>query len=215
MMLLPTQNRRTSTLTLWSTFFGKVQLAGLNLHVHKATLIAESINFCGRIVSKNGVQFALRTLDALQEMPPPATWLGVSGCHKLDKSQHSGVCGARGSFAEVTSIDHQQGRCNQASHSKSQAGLTLGRGAPSCLHRYANQLRNLAVMAYPNPEKVLCVSADASDEFYGGMITQIENADLELSVDHQRHKPLAFCSGVFKGAQQRWGTSEKEGFALI
>jgi RNase H-like domain found in reverse transcriptase len=76
-------------------------------------------------------------------------------------------------------------------------------------------LRNLAVMAYPNPEKILCVFADASDEFYGGMITQIEKADLELSVDHQRHEPSAFCSGAFKGAQQRWGTPEKEGFALI
>jgi RNase H-like domain found in reverse transcriptase len=59
------------------------------------------------------------------------------------------------------------------------------------------------------------VFADASDEFYGGTITQIEKADLELSVDHQRHEPLAFCSGAFKGAQQRWGTPEKEGFALI
>jgi hypothetical protein len=71
MMLLPTQNRRTRTLTFWSSFFGKVRLAGLKLHVHKVTLTAESISFCGRIVSKNGVQFAPRTLDAIQEMPTP------------------------------------------------------------------------------------------------------------------------------------------------
>jgi hypothetical protein len=50
-----------------------MRLAGLKLHEHKSTLIAESINFCGRIVSKNGVQFAPRTLDGLQELPPPAT----------------------------------------------------------------------------------------------------------------------------------------------
>jgi hypothetical protein len=73
-----------------------------------------------------------------------------------------------------------------------------------------NQLRNLAVMAYPNPEKVLCVFADASDEFYGGMITQIEKANLELSVDHQRHEPLAFFSGAFKGAQQRWAHQKRK-----
>jgi hypothetical protein len=63
-----------------------------------------------------------------------------------------------------------------------------------------NQLRNLAVMAYPNP----------SDEFYGGMITQIEKANLELSVDHQRHEPLAFFSGAFKGAQQRWAHQKRK-----
>jgi RNase H-like domain found in reverse transcriptase len=66
-----------------------------------------------------------------------------------------------------------------------------------------NQFRSLAIMAYQNPEKAIFVFADASDEFYGGMITQIDKADLELPVDQQRHEPLAFCSGAFKGAQQR------------
>jgi RNase H-like domain found in reverse transcriptase len=78
-----------------------------------------------------------------------------------------------------------------------------------------NQFRNLAIMAYQNPEKANFVFADASDEFYGGMITQTDKADLELPVDQQRHEPLAFCLGAFKGAQQRWGTPEREGFALI
>jgi hypothetical protein len=142
-------------------FFGKVQLAGLKLHVHKATLITESINFCGRIVSKNGEQFVPRTLDALQEMPPPATGSELHqylGATSWMRSSISGVCGACGSFAEVASIDHQQGRCNQASHSKSQAGFTLGRGAPSCFHRYAESIAQPGSHGVSKPrESSLCV----------------------------------------------------------
>lgn len=45
--------------------------------------------------------------------------------------------------------------------------------------------------------------------------TQIPSEDADLAVAEQRHTPLAFDSGSFKGAQLRWATSEKEGYALI
>jgi RNase H-like domain found in reverse transcriptase len=34
-------------------------------------------------------------------------------------------------------------------------------------------------------------------------------------MEEQNHQPLAFLSGEFKGAQQRWTVQEKEGFAIV
>jgi hypothetical protein len=54
-----------------------------------------------------------------------------------------------------------------------------------------------------------------SDRFYAGMVTQIDEEQLDLPMEEQDHQPLAFLSGEFKGAQLRWTEPEKEGFAIV
>lgn len=78
-----------------------------------------------------------------------------------------------------------------------------------------SQINNLMIMALPNPSKVICVFTDASDKFYGGLVTQVPPSQLNLPVKDQQHEPLGFSSGAFKGSQLRWGTPEKEGFAVV
>jgi hypothetical protein len=56
---------------------------------------------------------------------------------------------------------------------------------------------------------------DTSDRFYAGLVTQIHEGQLDLSMEEQDQQPLAFLSGEFKGAQLRWTVPEKEGFAII
>jgi hypothetical protein len=56
---------------------------------------------------------------------------------------------------------------------------------------------------------------DASDFFYAGLVTQIHEEQLDLPMEEQDHKPLAFLLGEFKGAQLRWTVPEKEDFAIV
>jgi RNase H-like domain found in reverse transcriptase len=56
---------------------------------------------------------------------------------------------------------------------------------------------------------------DASDRFYAGLVTQIDEKQLDLSMEEQDHQPLAFSSGEFKGVQLRWTVPEKEGFTIV
>jgi RNase H-like domain found in reverse transcriptase len=70
-------------------------------------------------------------------------------------------------------------------------------------------------LAFPDPDKRICVLTDASDRFYAGLVTQIDEEQLDLSMEEQDHQPLAFLSGEFKGAQLRWTVPEKEGFAIV
>jgi RNase H-like domain found in reverse transcriptase len=70
-------------------------------------------------------------------------------------------------------------------------------------------------LAFPDPEKRICVLTDASDRLYAGLVTQIHEVQLDLPTEEQDHQPLAFLSGEFKGAQLRWTVPEKAGFAIV
>jgi hypothetical protein len=70
-------------------------------------------------------------------------------------------------------------------------------------------------LAFTDPDKRICVLTDASDLFYAGLVTQIDEEQLDLPMEEQDHQPLAFLSGDFKGAQLRWTVPEKEGFAIV
>jgi RNase H-like domain found in reverse transcriptase len=58
-------------------------------------------------------------------------------------------------------------------------------------------------LAFPDPDKRICVLTDASDRFCAGLVTQVdeEQLDLPLPMEEQDDQPLAFLSGEFKGAQ--------------
>jgi hypothetical protein len=70
-------------------------------------------------------------------------------------------------------------------------------------------------MAFPDPEKRICVLEVASDRFYAGLVTQIDEEQLDLPMEEQDHQPLAFLLSEFKGALIRWTVPEKQGFAIV
>jgi RNase H-like domain found in reverse transcriptase len=70
-------------------------------------------------------------------------------------------------------------------------------------------------LAFPDPDKGICVLTNASGRFYAGLVTQIDEEQLDNLMEEQYHQPLAFLSGEFKGAQLRWTIPEKEGFAIV
>jgi RNase H-like domain found in reverse transcriptase len=69
-------------------------------------------------------------------------------------------------------------------------------------------------LAFPNPDKKICVLTDAPDRFYAVLVTQIDEEQLDLPMEEQDHQPLAFLAGEFKGARLRWTVPEKECFAI-
>jgi hypothetical protein len=70
-------------------------------------------------------------------------------------------------------------------------------------------------LAFPDPDPRIFVLTDASDRVYAGLVTQIDEEQLDLPMEEYDHQPLAFLSGEFKGAQLRWTVPEKDGFAIV
>jgi RNase H-like domain found in reverse transcriptase len=67
----------------------------------------------------------------------------------------------------------------------------------------------------PRDDMSLCDFIDASQTFWSAVITQVSHEDLDNPLADQRHEPLAFISGAFKGASSRWPTVEREVFAIV
>jgi hypothetical protein len=42
-------------------------------------------------------------------------------------------------------------------------------------------------LAFPDPDKRICVLTDASDRFYAGLVTQIDEEQLDLPMEEQDH----------------------------
>jgi RNase H-like domain found in reverse transcriptase len=70
-------------------------------------------------------------------------------------------------------------------------------------------------LSHPRLEKAVCVFTDASLDFWGSDITQINVGELDLPFSEQNHSPLAFLSRSFKNAASRWPIVEKEAFAIV
>jgi hypothetical protein len=69
-------------------------------------------------------------------------------------------------------------------------------------------------LEFPDPDKRICVLTDASDRFYASLVTQINEEQLDLSMEEQDRQPLALLSGDFKSAQQQWTVPEKDAFVI-
>jgi RNase H-like domain found in reverse transcriptase len=53
-------------------------------------------------------------------------------------------------------------------------------------------------LAFPDPDKRICVLTDASDRFYAGLVTQIDEEQLDLPMEEHDHQPPAFCQASSK-----------------
>ena len=77
-----------------------------------------------------------------------------------------------------------------------------------------DSLRNAVKLAYPDPDKTICVHTDASDRYWSGVVSQVAPDDLRKRASEQVHEPLGFVGGEFTKAELNWSTFEKEGYAI-
>jgi hypothetical protein len=47
-------------------------------------------------------------------------------------------------------------------------------------------------LAFSDPDKRICILTDASDRFYAGLVTQIDEKHLDLPMEEQDNQPLTF-----------------------
>ena len=86
----------------------------------------------------------------------------------------------------------------------------------SLSRRSSKRVAEAVENAHPRADAVVCLFPDASEKFWGSILTQVSKEDVASNkpVHEWNHEPLAFLSGVFKGAAARWGIPDKEGFAI-
>ncbi|ETV82531.1 hypothetical protein H257_05134 [Aphanomyces astaci] len=66
-----------------------------------------------------------------------------------------------------------------------------------------------------DPNRMVCLHTDAREGYWEAIATQVPVEDLALAAIDRRYESLAFLSGAFRGASERWPIVEKEAFAVI
>ena len=76
-------------------------------------------------------------------------------------------------------------------------------------------LHNVVKLSHPDPPKSICIHTDASEKFWSGIVTQLDDSELAKHPAQQWHAPLAIVGGECKKHDLDWSTLEKEGFATF
>ncbi|KAE9282551.1 hypothetical protein PR003_g27380 [Phytophthora rubi] len=193
---------------------------GLKLHAKKCLFFATEVKWCGRIISAEGVKHCPERIQGLVDMQPPRT------AGELQQF----VCAAnwmRQSIPEYSRLSaalyEALERAAQVAGSRKQNKLAKVRldevgwhdTEASSFEAVRAALLRMVPLAHPRPTAEVCLYTDASQDFWGAVLTQLKPGEAELPLTEQQHQPLAFLSGRFVGASSRWSTIEKEAFAIV
>jgi RNase H-like domain found in reverse transcriptase/Reverse transcriptase (RNA-dependent DNA polymerase) len=200
-------------------FFNKCQEHGVKLHASKCVLIATTVRYCGRLITKDGESFDPKNMEALQTMQEPQNGAdlvqyvaAVNWMRNAIPNYSKRLAPLQATLAKL--FEGKSRRTRKAAAAESLLRLWRPEEQAAFKDLQAAIMESMT-LAFPDPDKRICVLTDASDIFYAGLVTQIHEEQLDLPMEEQDHQPLAFLTGEFKGAQLRWTVPEKEGFAIV
>ena len=200
------------------TFFSLCRLHGLKLHSRKCRFFLREVNWCGRLISQNGVRLDPRRLKALLAISQPTTelqqfvcaanWMRTAIPRFNELIEPLSVI-----LEEVYSMAGRRTR-------KSVQRISLNHTSWNTEHLRSftavkEALHQAATLAHPDESKLLCLFTDASDKHWAAVLTQIPEEHKDLPFVDQHHEPLSFLSGSFRKSAASWSTPEKEGFAIV
>jgi len=206
-------------LSLLELVFQKCRERRLKLNASKCQFYLTEALWCGHVYSADGMKHDPKRLSALENFSIPttasdlmqfvcaATWLSSS------IADFSRLVSPLRSFLE---------RCLHGAPVRSKkyakrivlSDVGWDQSHHTAFFSLIDAIRNATTLAFPNPDLIPCLFTDASLSFWSIIITQIPEEYLSRPFAEQRHQPLAFSSGEFKGASLRWSIPEKEAFPI-
>ena len=192
----------------------------MKLHAKKSQLYTTKAKWCGRIIDKDGVSHDPKRLKALQELNHPTTG--------ADLQQF--ICAVNWlqmtlpNYAQTVTPIHKymervyekaKGRSKKKVKQVKLKELGWGEEEEKSWEAVKGMLMKSITLAHPDPKQIICVFTDASEDYWGAVVTQIPPEDLHKRTEEQKHEILALLSHSFKGSQQRWAIVEKEAYAIV
>ena len=193
---------------------------GLKLHAKKSQLYTLKATWCGRIISEEGVSHDPVRLQGLQKIESPTTgdelqqficavnWLQMSLPNYAPTMKPLQV------FMEKV-YNMAKGRTKVKVKKVKLKEVGWSKEEEKAWENVKEMLRHSVTLAHPDPKAEVCVFTDASEEYWGAIVTQIPKEDLKKPLENQRHQVLALLSQRFKGSQLRWAIVEKEAYAIV
>ena len=186
----------------------------------KCKLFRKELRWCGRVISADGYKLDPTRLSGLREMGLPKTAEELAQFIYCCRWMSLSIPDFARRIAPLTGILEEaykkSGKRTKKSIRKTAlSSLSWGPQHEETFFNLQYSLKTAVTLSYPDPEKSICIFTDASERFWSGVVTQCNEADLNLPPSEQRHEPLAFLGSQFKGSSLNWSTFEKEGFAVF
>ena len=191
----------------------------LKVHAEKSNLFAKKVQFCGSIISSQGVQYHPRHFESLvamkkstkayelQQLICATNWMRssiqvyverIAPLHQLLEESYS-KAGKRTkralrsiSFASSWGADHD-----------------------AAFDTIKKQLAASIKLAHPRSDHHMCLFTDASDTHWAAIITQVPTGDRKKEIEAQNNETLFFLSGAFYRPAANSSIPEKEVFAIL
>jgi hypothetical protein len=206
-------------LTALKFFFKQCQKYGMKLHASKCVLFATIKRKCGRVITKDGVSFDPKNMEALQtthENQNGADFVqyvaAVNWIRSAILNYSKRVAPLQAALAKV--FEGKSRRMKKAAAPVSLLHL-WGPEEQAVFKVLQAAIMKSMTLAFPDPGKRICDLKDVSYLFYDRLVKHIHEEQLYLPVYEQGHQPLRLLSCELQGAQQRWTVPEKEGFAIV
>ncbi|KAE8913634.1 hypothetical protein PF005_g23252 [Phytophthora fragariae] len=210
----------TALMELLDKVLARCEEYGLKLLAKKCQFFATEVMWCGKLISAQGVMHCpervqgligiplSRTAGELQQFICAITWMrrGIPEYNRLTGDLYAVL-----ERAMILAGSRKKQKLNRF--------LLVDAGwserDTACLNAVRDALLNMLPLAHPIPTAEVCLYADASQAYWGAVVTQIDPSKLQLPLEKQNHRPLDFLSGRFAGASSRWATIEMEAFASV
>ena len=202
--------------------FVQMRKFGIKLKPSKCELFARVIVWCGWQVSEKGVgvnpEFVATVCDMVRPTDGAQLQQFLACCNWL-RSKIPQYAELVSPLQELlnTGLKGQPKRNKYHASKVNLNNLGWGQKHDEVYEAIKGALRDAVTTAHLDPNKVVCLFPDASEEFWGSILTQVPVDDAASTKDiaDWQHEPLGFLSGSFKGASLRWGIPDKEGFAIV
>jgi transposase InsO family protein len=210
----------TALMKLLRRVLEKCAQYGLKLHAKKCFLFKKEVTWCGKVVSAAGVSHCPKRVQGMVDMQSPTTagelqqllcalnWMRQSIPHYSQLT-----AGLSAVLEEAMKLAGSRKKNRLSKILLSDVGF--GEESLKELAAVKAALVEMVPLAHPSPDAEVCVYTDASQDYWGAVVTQLEPGEAQLPLEQQNHRPLAFLSGRFVGAASRWPTIEKEAFAIV
>ncbi len=206
--------------TALEKFLAQMIQKGLRLNISKCILLAKEAEWCGRIISKDGWKYSGKYFSKILNMPKPTftyelaqalyliNWLAPSIPKLAELKDTLSQAVKLQTTMRQLKKDNEPVKWNST---LDEAWKIMRRELELASKRF------LSTYDHTLP---LCLFTDASNDYWGLMLTQVTNSDPsnpedETPVLEQKHRPIFFLSGKFTPGQQNWHISQKELYPVI
>jgi hypothetical protein len=200
--------------------FQRLRKFGIFLKPSKCELFSTQVLWCGHLIDAEGITINPAFLTAVREIPVPENAATL-------RQFLASANWVRNRIPQFATLVHplQELLVQALAQCKRKTSRVAAKASlkdlwteahASAFHKIKEGVANAVKLAHIRDDATLCLFTDASDLFYGAILTQIpaENFDATGDPNEWPHEPLGFISGAFKHAQLRWSVCDKEGFAI-